>query len=315
MDIENRVCKILGIKYPVIQGAMQWISDSSLVAAVSQAGGLGVLATADMDKEFIRSEIRKIRSLTDKPFAVNIAMLSKTVKETFEVATEEKVPFVVTAAGNPAPYLPMLQEAEVPFFSVVATVKQAVKMEQMGACLIVAEGQESGGHIGEMTSMALIPQVASGIKVPIVAAGGIADGRGMAAAFMLGAEGIQMGTIFLTSNECSAHKDFKQAIVSADSGNVVVTGRRIYSAVRCLDNDLTKSLRELDDRCAKKEEYYELSVGASYRAAREGDLINGSIMAGQIVGLVDCEQSVSNIIQNIVSGYNNLRLCLPELPS
>jgi len=268
-----------------------------------------------MDKEFICSDIRKIRSLTDKPFAVNIAMLSKTVKETFEVATEEKVPFVVTAAGNPAPYLPMLQEAEVPFFSVVATVKQAVKMEQMGACLIVAEGQESGGHIGEMTSMALIPQVASGIKVPIVAAGGIADGRGMAAAFMLGAEGIQMGTIFLTSNECSAHKDFKQAIVSADSGNVVVTGRRIYSAVRCLDNDLTKSLRELDDRCAKKEEYYELSVGASYRAAREGDLINGSIMAGQIVGLVDCEQSVSNIIQNIVSGYNNLRLCLPELPS
>lgn len=313
--MKNRVCEILGIKYPIIQGAMQWVSDSSLVSAVSNAGGLGVLATADMEAEAARSEIKKIRQATDKPFAVNITILSHTAKDVFDAAVEEKVPFLVMTAGNPAPFLPAIKEAGIPFLSLVATVKQAVKMEQMGACLIITEGQEAGGHIGEMTTMAMVPQVTSALKIPLVAAGGIADGRGMAAAFMLGAEGIQMGTAFLASKECTAHTDFKKAIIEADAGSVVVTGRQIASAVRCIDNDLAKSFKELDAKFAPKEDYYKLGTGAAYRASKEGDVTNGSVMAGQIVGLVNSEQSVSVIIQNIINQYNSLRAFLPEISS
>lgn len=311
--MQNRVCQILGIKYPIIQGAMQWVSDSSLVSAVSEAGGLGVLATADADKEVVRAEIKKIKQATEKPFAVNITILSKTAKDVFDVVIEEKVPFVVTTAGNPAPFIPLLKDAGIPFLSVVATVKQAVKMEQMGACLVVAEGQESGGHIGEMTSMALIPQTASAIKIPVVAAGGIADGRGMAAAFMLGAEGIQMGTAFMISRECTVHQNFKNALIEADSGNVVVTGRKVAHAVRCLENDLTKAFRELDERNAASEAYGVVGKGATYRSAREGDVVAGSVMVGQIVGLVNAEKTAAQIMQDVVIQYNSLRLSLFEI--
>ena len=313
--MQNRVCEILGIKYPIIQGAMQWVSDASLVSAVSEAGGLGVLATADADKEVIRKEIWQVREATDKPFAVNITLLSKTVKEMFELVVEEKVPFVVTTAGNPAPYIPLLKEAGIPFFSVVATVRQGIKMEEMGACLVVVEGQEAGGHIGEMTTMALVPQTVSALHIPVVAAGGIADGRGLAAAFMLGAQGVQMGTIFLTSKECTAHEEFKQRIIEASSKDVVVTGREISHPVRCLENELTKAFGELGKNNAPKEEYLALGTGAVYKAVKEGDVKGGSVMAGQIVGLVNSEKPVKDIMKEIITHYNSLCSSLVKIES
>jgi enoyl-[acyl-carrier protein] reductase II len=294
---------------------MQWVSDWSLVSAVSNAGGFGILAAADYEKEDMRNEIRKTKEATNKPFAMNITLISQTVKETFEVVAEEKVPFVVLTAGNPAPYLPLLKEAGIPFFAVVATVKQALKMEELGACLIVAEGEESGGHIGNMTTMALIPQIASALKkVPVVAAGGIADGRGMAAAFMLGAEGIQMGTAFMASEECTIHKNVKKAIIESDSSRIIVAKRRIGRPVRCLDNALMKSFVELDERCAPKDDYSKLWAGTTLRASREGDTENASVMVGQIIGLVNTERSVSAIIQDVLAEYNGLRQSLPEFP-
>ena len=309
----NRVTKVLGIKYPIIQGAMQWVSDSSLVSAVSNAGGLGVLATADADKEDIRKEIRAIKEATKNPFAVNITLISKTAEDMFDLVVEEKVPFVVTTAGNPASYIPTLKAADIPFFSVVATVRQAVKMEQMGACLVVVEGQEAGGHIGEMTTMALVPQAVSAINIPVVAAGGIADGRGMAAAFMLGAEGVQMGTIFLACSECTAHDDFKKMIIESDSKDVVVTGREISHPVRCLENDLTKAFRELGKNNAAKEEYLALGTGTTYKAVKMGEVKNGSVMAGQIVGLVNSEKTAEHIIKDIVYHYNRVYLSLEKI--
>ena len=311
--MQNRVCEVLGIKYPMIQGAMQWVSDASLVSAVSKAGGLGVLATADAEKEVIRKEIWQVRAATDKPFAVNITLISKTAKEMFELAVEEKVPFVVTTAGNPAPYVPLLKEAGIPFFSVVATVRQGIKMQEMGACLVVVEGQEGGGHIGEMTTMALVPQTASALNIPVVAAGGIADGRGMAAAFMLGAEGVQMGTIFLASKECTAHEEFKRMIIEASSKDVVVTGREISYPVRCLKNDLTEAFGELGKNNAPKEEYLALGTGTVYKAVKQGEVKKGSVMAGQIVGLVNSEKSVEDIVKEIITHYNSLCTSLVKL--
>ena len=313
--MQNRVCKILGIKYPIIQGAMQWVSDASLVSAVSKAGGLGVLATADADKEVIRGEILQVREATDNPFAVNITLISKNAKEMFHLAVEEKVPFVVTTAGNPATYVPLLKEAGIPFFSVVATVRQGIKMQEMGACLVVVEGQEAGGHIGEMTTMALVPQTASALHIPVVAAGGIADGRGLAAAFMLGAEGVQMGTLFLASKECTAHEGFKRRIIEADSKDVVVTGREISHPVRCLENDLTKAFQELGKNNATKEEYLALGTGAVYKAVKQGEVKDGSVMAGQIVGLVNSEKSVEDIVEELIAHYNSLYQSLTKIES
>lgn len=314
VTMQNEVCRILRIRYPIIQGAMQCVSDASLVSAVSGAGGLGVLATADCPGEEVRSQVRAVRAVTDRPFAVNITMLSRTLEETVVAAVEEKVPFVVLTGGNPTPFIPRFREAGIPFLAVVATVRQAAKMEELGACVVVAEGEESGGHIGPMTSMALIPQVASVLKsVPVVAAGGIADGRGMAAAFMLGARGIQMGTAFLASRECTAHPNFKRAVLAADSGNVVVAKRRIARPVRCLDNTLMKSFAELDGRCAPKEEYDRLWSAAPLRASGDGDTENGALMVGQIVGLVNEERSAAAIMEDVLAGYAALRGSLPEL--
>ena len=311
--MQNEVCQILGIKYPIIQGAMQWISDSSLVAAVSNSGGLGVLATADYEKEVIRAEIRKIKATTDKPFAVNITMISRTLKETIDVVLEEGIPFAALTAGNPTPYLPLFKEAGIPYCGVVATVKQALKMEEMGASFVVAEGEESGGHIGGMTTMAFVPQAVSALKkIPVVAAGGIADGRGMAAALMLGAKGIQIGTSLLVSKECTIHPNVKKALLAADSGDIVVAKRRVALPVRCINNDFMKKFVELDKRCASDDEYFKLWMGSSVRASRDGDVENGSIMAGQIIGLVNEERSVSSIIQGILSEYGALRQTLPD---
>lgn len=309
----NRVCETLGIEMPILQGAMQWVSDASLVAAVSAAGGLGVLATTNRSKADIRREIEEIRSCTSKPFAVNIAMLSTTRDDIVDLAVEEGVKLVVTAAGNPAPYLPRLKEAGIRFFSVVATVRQAKKMQDLGACLVVAEGQESGGHIGEMTTMALVPQVADAIDIPLVAAGGIADGRGMAAAFALGAEGVQMGTAFLPSHECTVHAAYKQAVLRSASEDVTVSGRRVGNAVRCLKNGLTQGFEKLDEACAPQDDYVQLGTGAGYRAAREGDIEGGSALMGQIVGLVQQEDTVENIMRRVVWQYNKARLHLPAL--
>ncbi|MCL1990868.1 MAG: nitronate monooxygenase [Defluviitaleaceae bacterium] len=309
----NRVCQALGIKYPIIQGAMQWVSDASLVASVSEAGGFGVLASADAQKENIRVEIKKVKRATTKPFAVNITIISQTAKDILDVAIEEKVPFVVLTAGNPKPFIPLLKEAGIAFLSVVATVKQAIKMEELGASVIVVEGQEAGGHIGEMTSMTFIPQAVAAVNVPIVAAGGIATGHGMAAAFALGAEGIQMGTAFMVSQECTIHQNVKDALIQADSGDSVVTGRKHHHAVRCIANELTKAFATLDEKNAPVEDYAAIGKGATYKASREGDVIHGSVMAGQIVGLVNSEKTTAEIIQDTIAEYNTVIRQLLEM--
>lgn len=311
--MNNRVCDLLGIRYPIIQGAMQWVSDASLVIAASNAGALGVLATAGKDKAYTLAQIQQIKQRTQQPFAVNITILSPTVQEVFEVALAEKVPFVVLTAGNPTPFVPHLKAAGIPFMGVVATVKQAVKMQSLGAIAVVVEGQEAGGHIGELTTMTLVPQVASAVDIPVIAAGGIADGRGLAAAMMLGAEAVQMGTAFLAATETNVHPDFKAAILQADASQVTVTGRRINHAVRCLDNGLAQAFREMDQRGAEPEAYEALARGAAYKASQTGDVTMGSVMVGQIVGLVTHEQSVDDIIQGVIQQYRELRTSLGVL--
>jgi len=309
----NRLCQILGIKYPIIQGAMQWVSDASLVIAVSNAGGLGMLATADADPDVVREQIKEIKAATDKPFGVNITLISKTAPDICKVAIEEQVPLVALTAGNPKPYIPYFKEAGIPFFSVVATVAQAKKMEDAGASFVVVEGQEAGGHIGEMTSMTFIPQAKDAVSIPVVAAGGIADGRGMAAAFLLGAEGVQMGTAFMVAKECTIHQNFKDKLIAATSADSVVTGRKSGHPVRCLDNELTQAFIELDKKNATDEEYGKIGRGASFKAAREGNLTEGSFMSGQIVGLVNEEKTAQQIIEDTIKDYNDIRLTLPAI--
>ena len=304
--MSNRVCDLLKIRYPIIQGAMQRISDSNLVAAVSKAGGLGVLATYGLLKDDVYKEIKETRRKTDNPFAVNISMLSTTVDDIAQLVMEESIDIVVTSAGNPERFMKDFKRLGIKVISVVGAVRQAVKMEGMGADVIVAEGQEAGGHIGEMTTMAMIPQIADSIQLPVVAAGGIADGRGMAAAFILGAEGVQMGTIFLPCTECAIHPNFKKAVLESNSDNVVVTGRCIGNAVRVMNNALAKEFINLEKANAPKEAYENLGTGALRRAVIEGDMEMGSVMIGQIVGLVKSQDSVADTIQRVLSEYNRI---------
>jgi len=309
--MKNKLCEIIGCQYPIIQGAMQWVSDASLVSAVSNAGGFGVLASADAQAEDIRKEIQQIKALTNKPFAVNIALISKTAEDVFKVVLEEGVPFVALTAGNPKPYIPYLIEAGIPFFGVVATVKQAAKMEEAGASFVVVEGMEAGGHIGEMTSMSFIPQARDVLSIPLVAAGGISDGRGMAAAFALGADGIQMGSRFLLANECNVHENFKAKLLQASSSDSVVTGRLSNHAVRCIANDLTKAYQEQEQ--SKSSELVSLGKGAAYRAAVEGDMETGSIMAGQSLDLLTKESSAKEIIEETINQYNEVIASLSKI--
>ncbi|WP_447409197.1 nitronate monooxygenase [Weissella confusa] len=306
------VAEILGTKYPLIQGSMARISRHELVIAVSNAGGLGVLTSAGFDKEGLREEIRKVKAGTDKPFAVNLMLMMKNIPEMVEVIIEEEVPFVMTGACTPKPYMPALTEAGIKVIPVIPSVKLAKKMEDLGAVAVVAEGMESGGHVGETTTMALVPQVASAVNIPVIAAGGIGDGRGVAAAYALGAQGIQAGTIFLTADETPVPDAFKQAVLDADDTATTVTGRRSGAPVRSIKNPMIAKYLELEYSGASRDALEELSLGSLSKAVFEGDVENGSVMAGEISGMVNSKRSVKDIIEGLFNEaeevVNNLKI-------
>ena len=297
---QNPVCSMLGITYPVIQGGMAWVADAELAAAVSNAGGLGLIAAMNSNGEQLREQIKKARTLTDKPFGVNLMLMSPFIEEAVSVVCEEGVKVVTTGAGNPAKYMDRLKEAGVKVICVVAGVALAVMAERMGACAVVAEGCESGGHVGETTTMALVPQVVDAVSIPVIAAGGIADGRGMAAAFLLGAQGVQMGTRFLTARECTIHPNYKAKVIAANDHDTVVTGKTLGHPVRALKNRMTREFQKKEaDPNTTPDELQAMGAGALRRAAREGDVQYGSCMCGQIAGLVKTEDSCADIVRGI----------------
>lgn len=299
----NKVCELLGIEHPIIQGGMAWIADSSLAAAVSEAGGLGII-TGTAPIEWIRDEIRKAKKLTNKPFGVNIMLMSPHADEVAKLICEEKVPVVTTGAGSPGKYMEMWKSNGVKVVPVVASVALAKRMEKLGADAVVAEGMESGGHIGQLTTMTLVPQVVDGVNIPVIAAGGIGDGRGMAAAFMLGAEAVQIGTRFLVANECTVHDNYKKRVLKAKDIDSEVTGRSTGHPVRVLRNKMTREFLKFEKEGASPEKLEEIGTGALRKAVVDGDIDYGSVMAGQIAGLVDKEGSCMEIINEIISEFN-----------
>lgn len=297
------ICKVLGIKYPIIQGAMAWISDADLVAAVSNAGGLGVLATGHLDGEGCRREIRRLKEMTDKPYAVNVMLLSPFVEQIVEVICEEKVPIVTTGAGSPGKYMQRFKEAGVKVIPVVPSVAMAKMMVKDGVDALIAEGTESGGHVGKTTTMALVPQVVDAVDVPVIAAGGIADGRGIAAAYMLGASGVQIGTRFLVAKECNVHPNYKAKIIKAKDIDTTTTGNSTGHPVRVIKNKMARAYEALEKKNASAEELEELGRGALKKAVVDGDVDNGSVMSGQIAGLVKKEQTCKEIIEEMYGEF------------
>ncbi len=298
----DTICKLLNITYPILQGGMAWVATHSIAAAVSNAGGLGIIAAGHAPSEWVREEIRACKAKTDKPFGVNVMLLSPHVDEVIQVVIEEGVKVVTTGAGNPGKYMDALKAAGVKVIPVVPSVALAKRMERSGADAVIAEGCESGGHIGELTTIALVPQVVDAVNIPVIAAGGIADGRGMAAAFMLGAQGVQIGTRFLVAKECAIPDAYKQRVIKASDIDAVVTGRSTGHPVRSLRNQLTRAFSKLEKEGADQEALDQLGVGALRRAAVEGDINHGSVLAGQISGMITKEQTTKEIIDEIMSG-------------
>ena len=297
----TRICKILGIEYPIIQGGMAWAANHELAQGVSNAGGLGIIAAGNAPKEVIKEEIRKVKEKTNKPFGVNIMLMSPFAEEIVDLVCEEKVPVVTTGAGNPGKYMEKLKNAGIKVIPVVPTVALARRMEKQGADALIVEGTEAGGHIGELTTMAIVPQVVEAVDIPIIAAGGIADGRGFLAALALGAEGVQMGTRFVCSTECIAHENYKERIIKSKDRDAIVTGRSTGYPVRVLKNKFTKEYLELEKQGVPFEELEELGAGKLRLAVIEGDMDNGSVMAGQISGLIKDVKSCEEIINNIIN--------------
>ena len=293
------VCEILGTEYPIIQGAMARIADCNLAAAVSNGGGLGVIAAGGQSADWLREEIRKTREMIDKPFGVNIMLLADNVEELIQVVCDEKVPVVTTGAGNPGKYIARMKECGIKVIPVVANVTLAVRVARGGADAVVAEGTEAGGHIGETTTMALVPQMADAVDIPVIAAGGIADGRGVAAAYMLGAKGVQVGTRFLVADECIVAQGYKDAIIKAKDSSTVATGRSTGHPVRIIKNKLAKKILSLEAKNAPEEEINQLCTGTLAAAVRDGDADNGNIMSGQIAGLVKRTQPAAEIIEEM----------------
>ena len=304
--MKNRVTEILKTEYPVIQGGMAWVAEHNLAAAVSNAGGLGIIGAASAPAEIVREEIRKCKELTDKPFGVNIMLLNPNADDVAKIVNEEGVQVVTTGAGNPGKYMDAWKAAGVAVIPVVASTAMAIMMERAGADAVVAEGMESGGHIGVTTSFALTPQVVDAVKIPVIGAGGIADGRGMAAAFMLGAEGIQMGTRFVAAKESIVHAAFKEKIIKAKDIDSTVTGTSTGHPVRCLKNRMTKEYLRLEQEGADFMELEKLTLGSLKKAVIDGDVVNGTLMAGQIAGLIKSEESCADIVSGIVKEAEKL---------
>ncbi|ENJ9655316.1 enoyl-[acyl-carrier-protein] reductase FabK [Clostridium botulinum] len=299
---------MVGIKYPIIQGGMAWIADSSLAAAVSNAGGLGII-TGNAPVEWVRQEIRKAKELTDKPFGVNIMLLSETADEIAQMVCDEGVKVVTTGAGNPGKHIKKWKEHGITVIPVVASVALAKRMEKSGVDAIIAEGCESGGHVGELTTMALIPQIVDAVDIPVIAAGGIGDGRGIAASFMLGADAVQVGTRFLVAKECTVHQNYKNKVMKAKDIDTQVTGKPTGHPVRIIRNRLSRKFQILEKEGAPLEEFEKLGRGALSKAVVEGDIDNGSIMAGQIAGLINKEQTCSEIINEMFNEAYTLLGC------
>ena len=293
------ICEMLNIKYPVFQGGMAHIADGKLAAAVSEAGGLGIISAMNMGAEYLKEQIDIARSLTDKPFGVNVMLMSPHTDEVAKLLADEKISVVTTGAGNPSKYMEMWNAAGVKVIPVVASSALAKKLENMGACAIIAEGGESGGHVGDMTTMALVPQVCDAVNIPGIAAGGIADGRGAAAAFMLGACGIQMGTRFLVAKECGVHQNYKDKVLKASDISTIVTGKRLGHPVRSLKTRFSRAYSKAEYSQISDEELEQLAVGALRLAAVNGDEEKGCFLAGQISGLVNKEQTAKEIVEEV----------------
>lgn len=298
--MKTRITELLGIEYPIIQGGMAWVAEYHLAAAVSNAGGLGLIGAASAPPEVVREQIRETKKLTDKPFGVNVMLMNPNADEVARVIVEEGVRVVTTGAGNPAKYMDMWKQAGVKVIPVVASVAMAKLMERAGADAVVAEGTESGGHIGSATTMTLVPQVVDAVKIPVIAAGGIGDGRGFAAAMMLGAQAVQIGTRFVVAAESIAHDNFKKKIIQAKDIDSAVTGLSTGHPIRQIRNQMTREYLRLEKEGASLEELEYLTLGSLRNAVMEGDVKNGTVMAGQIAGMIHKEQSCKEIIEEIM---------------
>ncbi len=300
--LRSKLCSLLGIEYPIFQGGMAWIADGKLAAAVSNGGGLGIVAAGNAPADYVRQQIRIAAAETDKPFGVNIMLMSPFADEVAQVVAEEKVAVVTTGAGNPAKYMPLWKEAGIQVIPVVASVAMAKLMTRVGATALIAEGGESGGHVGELTTMVLVPQVCDATDLPVIAAGGIADGRGVAAAFMLGACGVQLGTRFLSATECSIHPTYKEKLFKAGDLATTVTGKRLGHPVRSLRTPLMRRYTEAEYAQTSDKELEAMTTGALRKAVQEGDVQNGCFLAGQIAAMVKKEQPAAEIIREVMQG-------------
>lgn len=299
--MKTRITELLGIEHPIIQGGMAWVAEYHLASAVSEAGGLGLIGGANAPGDVVRDYIRKTKERTSKPFGVNVMLMSPYADDVAKVVVEEGVKVVTTGAGNPGKYMDMWKSAGIKVIPVVASVALAKMMEKAGADAVVAEGTESGGHIGEATTMTLVPQVVDAVKIPVIAAGGIADGRGMAAAFMLGAEAVQVGTRFVVAKESIVHENYKQRIIKAKDIDSTVTGRSHGHPVRCLRNQMTREYVKLEQEGKSFEELEYLTLGALRKAVVDGDVTHGTVMAGQIAGMINKEQTCKEIIDEMMA--------------
>ena len=304
--MQTDITKLLGIEYPIIQGGMAWVAEHHLAAAVSEAGGLGRIGGANAPAEVVRNEIREARKLTSKPFGVNVMLMSPHAEDIAKVVVEEGIKVVTTGAGSPEKYMKMWKEAGIVVIPVVASVALARRMERTGADAVVAEGTESGGHIGEATTMTLVPRVVDAVNIPVIAAGGIADGRGLAASLMLGAKAVQMGTRFVVADESIVSEAYKDRIIAAKDIDSAVTGRSHGHPVRSLRNAMTREYSKLEAEGKSFEELEYLTLGTLRKAVMEGDIVHGTVMAGQIAGLVSKKQSAKEIIDEIMSEATNL---------
>ena len=300
--IRSQICDILGIEKPIFQGGMAWIADARLAAAVSNAGGLGLISSINAGTEAVRAEIRKARELTHKPFGVNLMLAAPNAAEIADLVVEEGVTIVTTGAGSPAPYMERWLGAGIRVIPVVASVAYAIKMEELGATAVIAEGAESGGHVGDTHTMALVPQVVDAVHIPVLAAGGIADGRGAAAAFMLGACGVQVGTRFLVADECCVHPVYKERLIKASDVSTMVTGKSLGDAVRSLKTPFTKQFAKMEARQVAPEEIRAFGTGSLRKAVFDGDLAGGSFLAGEVAGMLKQCQSAASIVNDIMEG-------------
>lgn len=304
--INTKICSLLNIKYPILQGGMAQISDATLAAAVSEAGGLGVIAAGNNTPEELKKEIDKIRLLTDKPFGVNVMLLNVHADSICKLLAEEEVPVIITGAGNPGVHMKMWKDKGIKVIPVVPSVAYAKHLEKTGAAALICEGTEAGGHVGEITTMCLVPQVVDAVSIPVIAAGGIGDGRGIAAAFCLGAEGVQVGTRFLSAFECKVHQNYKNRVLKANDTDTAVTGRKTGHPVRVLKNKLVSQFKELEKNNSPVEDFENLGRGRLYMAAVEGNVDYGSVMSGQVAGLINKEQSCNEIITEMFNEAENI---------